>query len=59
MTGAQPNPMQAFEADAAADTVRHTDETEQDQQPDFVGDMPDDPDEAVHYRPGQEQEEQR
>ena len=59
MTGAQPNPLHTFEADTAADTVRRTEESEQDQQPDFVGDMPDDPDKAVHYRRGRQQEGQQ
>ena len=27
---------------------------EADQQPEYVGDMPDDPEEAEHYRPGEE-----
>lgn len=56
MTGAQPGPLQNFEADVAPDTVRHTDETPEDDQPEFVGDLPDDPDQAVHYRPGEDQQ---
>ena len=55
MTSSQPNPIQNFEADVAPDTVRHTDETAEDQQPEFVGDMPDDAEEAVHYRPEEDQ----
>lgn len=55
MTTPQPNPIQNVEGHDAPDTVRHTDETEQDQQPKYVGDMPDDPEEAVHYRPGEDQ----
>ena len=55
MTTPQPNPIQNLEADVAPDSVRHTDETEQTDQREFVGDMPDDAEEAVHYRPGEDQ----
>jgi hypothetical protein len=46
--------MQNFLADVATDTARHADETAQDEQAEFVGDLPDEPDEAAHVRPGPE-----
>jgi hypothetical protein len=54
MTTPQPSPIQNLEADVAPDTVRHTDQTEADQQPEYTGNMPEDPEEAVHYRPGED-----
>jgi hypothetical protein len=55
MTAAQPNDMTelagTFTDEKAAEAARR----EADPQPEFVGDMPDDPEEARTYRPGDEQ----
>jgi hypothetical protein len=55
MTGAQPNDMTdlagTFTDDEAAEAARR----EADPQPKFAGDMPDDPEEARTYRPGEDQ----
>lgn len=52
MTAAQPNNITplagTFTDDAATQAARQ----EADAQPEFVGDMPDDPEEARTYRPG-------
>ena len=56
MTTPQPNPIQNLEADVAPDTVRHTDQTEEQAQPAYTGDMPDDAEEAVQYRPGEDEQ---
>jgi hypothetical protein len=47
--------LQNFEAEAAGDTVRHTDQNAEQEQAEFVGDMPDDAEEAVHHRPEEDQ----
>ncbi len=54
MTGSQPNPIDALTADATrgADAAA---QQEADPQPEFVGDMPDDPQQAVTYRPEDDQ----
>jgi hypothetical protein len=60
MTSApQPNEI-GLGVDAALD-AHHVDpdEVTEDQipgEPEFVGDMPDDPEQAVHYRPGEDQQ---
>jgi hypothetical protein len=48
----QPNPIDdlAAEAERRADEEREQEEIK----PEYVGDLPDDPEEAVHYRPGDE-----
>jgi hypothetical protein len=55
MTAAQPNNITplagTFTDDAATEAARR----EADPQPEFVGDMPDDPEEARTYRPGEDQ----
>lgn len=50
-SAAQPNPIEDLTADAslAADARR-----EQEAGPEFTGDLPDDPEQAVHFRPGQD-----
>ncbi|HEV7653584.1 MAG TPA: hypothetical protein VGP36_02450 [Mycobacteriales bacterium] len=50
----QPNPIDdlAADADRQADELR---EQESEEQPEYTGDLPDDPEQAVHYRPGQDQ----
>jgi hypothetical protein len=57
MTSA-PQPNEAgFGVDAALearDVNPGADPDDADNQPEFVGDMPEDPEEAKHYRPGQE-----
>jgi hypothetical protein len=49
----QPNPIEdlAAGADVQAD---HIAEEEAERQPEYVGDLPDDPEEAEHYRPGKD-----
>jgi hypothetical protein len=52
-SAAQPNPIEDLTADASlAGDARREQQTEG--QPEFTGDMPDDPEQAVHYRPGQD-----
>jgi hypothetical protein len=48
----QPNPLDdmAAAAEVQADELRE----EQEERPEYTGDMPDDPEEAEHYRPGQD-----
>jgi hypothetical protein len=53
-SAAQPNPIE----DLTAAAERRSDERVEDAaeaQPEFVGDMPDDKEQAVHYRPGDDQ----
>ena len=53
-SAAQPNPIEDLTAEAERRSdVRAEDAAEA--QPEFVGDLPDDKDEAVHYRPGDDQ----
>lgn len=54
MVTPQPNPIQNLEADVAPDTVRHTEVAEEQAQPEYTGDMPDDAEEAVRYRQGED-----
>ncbi len=49
-SAAQPNPIQGLTADAALDGAARESDTE----PTFTGNMPDDPEQAVHYRPGED-----
>jgi len=49
-SAAQPDPVDALTADAELTTDTAADEAAE-VGPDYTGDMPDDPDEAVHYRP--------
>lgn len=53
-SAAQPNPIEDLTASAE---IRddHRVEEQAEAQPEFTGDMPDDPEQAVHYRPGQDQ----
>jgi hypothetical protein len=56
MTSApQPNEI-GYAVDPAleARNVKPDDADEAEAQPEYVGDMPDDPEEAEHYRPGEE-----
>ena len=53
MTGPQPNPIHALEAEAA-EQATHAEETHGGAP--YTGDMPDDPEQAVHYRPGQDEQ---
>ncbi len=50
-SAAQPNPIEDLTAQAslAGDARQETEG-----QPEFTGDMPDDPEQAVHYRPGED-----
>jgi hypothetical protein len=52
-SAAQPSPIEDLTAAAElrADEIA---EEEAEAQPKYTGDMPDDPEEAVHYRPGQD-----
>ncbi len=52
-SAAQPNPIEDLTADAS---LRGDALAEQEAQRDteYAGDMPDDPEQAVHYRPGQD-----
>jgi hypothetical protein len=50
-SAAQPNPIEDLTA-AAELRADETAEEEDEAQPEYVGDLPDDPEEAVHYRPG-------
>ena len=52
-SAAQPNPIDALTADAERNTPVAA-EQDAEAQPEFVGDMPDDPEQAVHFRPGQD-----
>jgi hypothetical protein len=54
MTSAsQPSPIEDLTAEASLTGDRFR-EQETEGQPKYTGDMPDDPEEAVHYRPGQD-----
>lgn len=50
-SAAQPNPIDQLHAEAELQ-ADHVQEQETEGEPEFVGDMPDDPEQAVHYRPG-------
>jgi len=50
-SAAQPNPIEELTVDAEQ---RRDAPTEAEEQPKFAGDMPDDPEKAVHYRPGED-----
>jgi hypothetical protein len=50
----QPNPIEALAAAAELQADRIAEE-EAEANPKYVGDLPDDPEEAVHYRPGQDE----
>ena len=53
-SAAQPSPIEDLTADAdRASDVRAEDDAEA--QPEYTGDMPDDKEQAVHYRPGDDQ----
>lgn len=54
MTGIQPNPIDALTAEASLDADTAAEQQAQ-ANPDFVGDMPDDPEQARTYRPGDDQ----
>ena len=62
MTGAQPNPIheQVAETKHAAETEYGNDTGFADQAeiPEYAGDMPDDPEQAKHFRPGQDEQRQ-
>jgi hypothetical protein len=49
----QPNPIEDLtaEAELQADEIA---EEKAEEQPEYVGDLPDDPEQAEHYRPGQD-----
>jgi hypothetical protein len=49
----QPDPIEALTADAELQ-ADHVAEEEAEAQPKYVGDLPDDPEEAVHYRPDED-----
>lgn len=52
-SAAQPNPIEDLTADASlAGDARREQETEG--QPEFTGGLPEDPEQAVHFRPGQD-----
>jgi hypothetical protein len=55
MTAAQPNNIGPLADAAVGDTAAKAAEQSAEQQPDYVGDMPDEPDEARTYRPGDDQ----
>lgn len=52
-SAAQPNPIDALTADAERNRDVAAEQTAE-ANPEFVGDLPDDPEEAVSYRPGTE-----
>lgn len=54
MTGAQPNPIDALTAETTSqpDVVAEQDAAAN---PEYVGDLPDDPEQARTYRPGNDQ----
>jgi hypothetical protein len=52
-SAAQPNPIE----DLTAKAELRSDEIDEEQAeagPEYTGDLPDEPDEAVHYRPGED-----
>ena len=53
-SAAQPNPIEDLSADAKLRSDHLTEQQAEDQ-PKYTGDMPDDPEQAVHYRPGEDQ----
>jgi hypothetical protein len=55
MTAAQPNNIGPLADAAVGDAAAETAERSAEQQPEYVGDMPDDPDRARTYRPGDDQ----
>lgn len=55
MTAAQPNDMTDLAGTFTDEKAARAAEVEADPQPEYVGDMPDDPEQARTYRPGQEQ----
>jgi len=55
MTAAQPNNIGPLADAAAGETAAKAADQSAEQQPEYVGDMPDDRDEARTYRPGDEQ----
>ena len=50
-SAAQPNPIEDLTASAEISSDRRA-EQEAEAQPEYTGDLPEDPDEAIHYRPG-------
>jgi hypothetical protein len=52
-SAAQPNPIEDLTAAASLEGDRRT-EQETEGEPEFTGNMPTDPEDAVHYRPGQD-----
>lgn len=55
-SAAQPNPIQDLTAQAE---LRADELAEQQADPEYVGDLPDDPEQAVHYRPGTDGEDDK
>jgi hypothetical protein len=53
-SAAQPNPIEDLSVDAKLSSD-HLAEQEAEAQPEYTGDMPDDKEQAVHYRPGDDQ----
>lgn len=52
MTAAQPNDMTHLAGTFTDEKAAEAERVEADPQPEYVGDMPDDPEEARTYRPG-------
>jgi len=50
-SAAQPNPIEELTVDAEQ---RRDAAGESEAQPEYAGDMPDEPEKAVHYRPGED-----
>lgn len=55
MTGAQPNDLGRLAGTFSDDAAAGSAQREADPQPEYTGDMPDDPEEARTYRPGEDQ----
>jgi hypothetical protein len=55
-SAAQPNPIEDLTADAELRSDHLAEEETEEAGPEYTGDMPDDPEKAVHYRPGQDQQ---
>jgi hypothetical protein len=55
-SAAQPNPIEDLTADAELRSDHLAEEESEEAGPEYTGDMPDDPEKAVHYRPGQDQQ---
>lgn len=53
-SAAQPNPIDALTADAELNRDAAAAAAAQ-EQPEYAGDLPDDPEQAVHHRPDQDQ----